>query len=304
MLMEDMSTTVRARHLGRALDTALRATGMTASEISALLSWSPSKTSRMLSGKRGPIRDDVAAFLAVCRVVGERRRELLDLCGDLYAPMWWQATGSSGLARRQVVSDAESDAYAITAYDPAAVPVLLQEREYTRAVLSTQPIVPAAEIGDRMAEIEARQHIVDNHDWYQRRVTAFVEARTLNGTGAGDLDALSAQWHKLLRLAVGPSITIRVLPVRAWVHAPAAFTLLEFAEHNHAVCIEQPTCVGFLEGSDMVDSYRSLIAELDRTALDEEASRQWIAELADARSTELPDCVQVPADSATGIWAS
>lgn len=302
--MEDKPTTVRARYLGRVLDSALRAAGLNASDISALLGWSPSKTSRMLSGKRGASRDDVAAFLALCRVVGKRRRALLDLCGDLYAPMWWQATDSEGSSCLQTVADAESDARAITTYDPAAVPGLVQTADYTRAALSRQWSGSIAEVDHRAASIKARRHIVDNHDWYQRTVTAFVEARSLTSADGGDTDVLSAQWHQLLRLAVGPTIAIRVLPDSPWAHAPAAFTLLEFTDHDPAVCLEQPTCVGFLQGPDTIGRYRNIIAELDRQALDEDTSRQWISDLAAHGGVGWPDSTHEPAAARTGIWVS
>ncbi len=298
--MYDHETTVRARHLGRELTAAMQARGWNASDISTLLGWSPSKTSRALSGKRCASRVDIAAFLALCRVVGHRRDEMLDLCERVYEPTWWQDFGDRPPVGLQVVADAEHDATAVTTYHPAVVPVLLQAADYARAVLAEQPVVPAAEIDQRVAHIEARQRVFDNDQWQQRRLTAFVEehALTRGGTGSTDAEVMSTQVHHLLRLTVRPTVTIRLLPAGVGTHVAMPFALLESAEHPRVVCVEQTTCVGFLEGADTIRAYRGIIAELDRQALDEELSRRRLNDIAESNAAAHD------ATGPTGIWAS
>jgi hypothetical protein len=75
----DHVTTVRSRELGQTLQRAMEDSGHNGSEMASLLGWSPSKMSRLLSGKRLASLVDIAAMLAMCRVVGRRRDEILEL---------------------------------------------------------------------------------------------------------------------------------------------------------------------------------------------------------------------------------
>jgi hypothetical protein len=294
--MHDHETTVRARHLGRELTVAMQTRGWNASDISTLLGWSPSKTSRVLSGKRCASRVDIAAFLALCRVVGTRRDELLDLCDRVYEPTWWQDFGDRPPIHLQVVADAETDATTLTTYHPAIVPVLLQAPDYARAILAEQRVIPAAELDQRVTHIQARQHLVDSHQWQQRQLIAFVEEHAL--TRSTDTEVMSTQVHHLLRLTVRPTITIRLLPAGIGTRVAMPFTLLESTELPPVACIEQTTCVGFLEGADTIRAYRAIITDLDDHALDEDTSRQRLTAIAESNAaTRHPT-------GPTGIWAS
>lgn len=305
--MYDQEPTVRARQLGRALEQALHARGWNATEVSKALGWSPSKTSRMLSGKRCASRVDVSAFLAICGVVGVRRDELLDLVDDVYEPMWWQDFGSRLPVRLQPVADNENEATAITCFHPTQVPTLLQVPEYTSALLAAQLIIPDREIDDRVGHVATRQRIFDR-TFQHMRFTAFLDEHTLTGaaigTGAVGDEVMSAQVHHLLRMAVRPTIEIRLLPEDSGAILAGPFSLLEFNTHSPVVCLEQPTCIGFLEHPDTIKAYRRIIAELNRRALSEPDTRARLAEIADARSTDAMPRTHPHAMQPTAIWAS
>jgi hypothetical protein len=98
----------------------------------------------------------------------------------------------------------------------------------------------------------------------------------------GGAAVMSEQLHHLLRMAVRPYLTLRVLPASLGAHAATAgsFILMEFAEFKPVVYLDSETSSVFLELPVEIDAYRSILAALAQTALGEEDSRELIATLA------------------------
>jgi hypothetical protein len=93
---------------------------------------------------------------------------------------------------------------------------------------------------------------------------------------------MSDQLHHLLRMAVRPYLTLRVVPAALGAHAAmtGAFRLMEFAEFRPVVYLESTTSSLFLEKPVEIEAYRRILAALAETALGEEESRKLIATLA------------------------
>ncbi|MGB6162117.1 MAG: helix-turn-helix transcriptional regulator [Pseudonocardiaceae bacterium] len=92
--MRDREPTVRSRELGEGLRRVLEQARLTGQQAAHLLGCSPSRVSRLLSGKRGGSEVDVAAFLGVCRFKGPERDRLLALCRAQHTPGWLQQHGN------------------------------------------------------------------------------------------------------------------------------------------------------------------------------------------------------------------
>jgi hypothetical protein len=260
-------------------------TGRTGTEMAALLTWSPSKLSRLLSGKRivGPV--DIATLLGLCGVTGRRRDELLKLAEDVYAPTWWQDYGNRPPIHRQTLTDNEAIATTITAYHNTLVPDLLQTPAYTRAVLRALPNIPAEEIDDRITNTVLRQQILERTHPPAMRV--FLDAYILTRTGGVD-EVMSDQGHHLLRMAVRPEVELRVIPEPDGIRDATPFTLLEFAELPTVTYLEQPASAAFLEAEETIAAYERVVAELDQRALSAADTRTWIADISGTRSTHAP----------------
>src|SRR6476646_2633987 len=86
--------TIRSRELGDGLRQAMEAAGLTGKQAAAMLDWSPSFVSMLLTGKRQTSEVDIAAFLGVCRVKGPKSDRLLALWRDQDTPGWFQQHGS------------------------------------------------------------------------------------------------------------------------------------------------------------------------------------------------------------------
>lgn len=261
-------------------------TGCNSAEMAALLDWSPSKVSRLLSGKRIASRVDIAALLALCGVVGRQRDEMLQLADDAYAPTWWQDYGSHLPIHLPTLANNEEITTAITIFHNTLVPDLLQTPAYTRALLRVLPYIPADEIDDRVTETLRRQQKVLERE-YPPALRVFLDEHVLTRTGGGDA-VMSDQAHLLLRMAVRPRIQLRVVPESVSFRDIKPFTLLEFADLPTVAYLEQPTSVAFLEGEQTIAAYQRVVTELDRHALNEVDSRVRLAAIGEDRSVRAP----------------
>ncbi len=276
--MYDHEPTVRSRELGLALLRAIGTAGLNQSDLASMLAWSPSKVSRMISGKRCASPEDVSAVLAVGRIVGPKRQELLEMARHATERGWWQDFGDCLPAELRTLSDHEDSALTITNFENAVVPGLMQTAEYARALISTTPSIPDSEIDNHVGARGRRQLIFDRQ--FSGQFRFFVDEYVITRTGPGR-KIMSDQVHHLLRMSVRPYIEIRVIPESIGFHAGhKPFQLMQFTEINPILFIENETSALFLERKDTIESYRRRIAALSRVALDEDRSRSWLATVA------------------------
>jgi hypothetical protein len=276
--MYDQEPTVRSRELGLALLRAIGTAGLNQSDLANLLAWSPSKVSRMISGKRCASAEDVSAVLAVGRIVGPKRQELLEMARHATERGWWQEFGDRLPAELRTLSDHEDSALTITNFETTVIPGLLQTPEYATALIAASPVIPTSETGDRVLARQRRQRICDRQ--FPAQFRFFIDEYAVRRTGAGR-EVMSGQMHHLLRLSVRPYIDVRVIPDEVGFHAAhKPFQLMEFTEINPVLFIENETSALFLERKDTIDAYRRNIAALSKVALDEDRSRSWLAALA------------------------
>jgi hypothetical protein len=283
--------------VGQELARAARKTRRGVVEMARLLDWSPTTVSRLHHGKRGASPENLSAYLALCGVTSNRRKELIEIATDAYGPNWWQDHGTRPPIHHQPLNDNEAIAERITCFGSTLVPDLLQVPDYTRALLATQPYIPADEIDERIGARMQRQSILDR-GFGSPDLSVFVTEYALTRTGAGDT-VMSEQAHHLLSLTVRPAITIRLLPEDSAVPDIAPFSLLEFADEQPAVYVEHATSTAFLERPDTIATYGTIIAALDRLALSEADSRAQITAIAQRRSTQPMQ----PAEQ-SAIWVS
>lgn len=252
--------------------------GYHASGVARELGWSPSRVSRVLSGKRGGSSHDVAAFIAVCGVRGDERERLMALSLD-HGPGWHVHHHPAVPRRLRTLIDHENHAAAIDGYQGAVIPDLLQTGAYATALLEANPNVPGWDVTDRVAATLARQRIFDKVG--APTCTFFVHELVLH-TPVGGAAAMCEQLHDLLRHSVRPNLTLRIVPRSAGAHAgtAGAFALLDVRDFKRVVYLDGETASHFLETRMEVDAYRTVLAALGVVALDEVRSRELIATLA------------------------
>lgn len=276
--MKDREPTVRARELGLALNRAIDVAGKNQRDLALKLGWSQAKVSRLFSGKRTSNPEDISAVLALCGIIGPKRDQLMDLARHVNEPSWWQEYGDRLPPELCTLSDHEDAAIAITSFQTMIVPGLLQTDSYMRGLMTSNLAIPDDEVDERVKARKRRRRIFERRD--QVRFRFFIDEYAVRRTGPGPV-AMSDQLHQLLRMAVRPSVDIRIVPDAVGFHAgQQPFHLMEFIELNPVVHIEDMTSVFFLERKDTIAGYRRIAAELDRIALDEGQSRAWLAQVA------------------------
>jgi transcriptional regulator with XRE-family HTH domain len=280
--MHDQVPTLRARHLGRLLQDALTEAGVSASRVAERLGWSPSKISRILSGKRRAAPAHITAILALCGVKANRWDAYLSLAVDPDNEVWWQDHGGTLPARLPARDDIEDAATTIACYAYGIVPDLLTVERYRRAVLASVHTGP--DIDDRLADTSRRKRILDRPNPPQ--VVVYLDEYALTRTGAGD-DVMREQIHHLLRMAIRPTVGLRIVPANAATGDIKPFTLFRFADLPTVVFLEFPTSVAFLERAASIATYDEVLATLSRTALDEASTRTRLADLGRRRDPRM-----------------
>ncbi|HEX5348691.1 MAG TPA: helix-turn-helix transcriptional regulator [Pseudonocardiaceae bacterium] len=277
--MPHRDPTIRSRELGDGLRQAMEAAGLTGKQAAAMLSWSPSFVSMLLTGKRQASEVDIAAFLGVCRVRGPQRDRLLALCRDQDTPGWFQQHGA-GLPKQLVtLIDHENKAVAISDFEATFVPGLLQTGEYARAVISRNVNVPPAEVEDRVAARLARQSLLSRD---RPAAFTFYLHESVLRLPVGGAVVMAEQLRQLRWMSTRSYLTLRVVPIALGAHAAmtGAFRLMQFAEFKPVAYLESETSSLFLERPEEIQAYRRILAALADTALSEGQSRELIAALA------------------------
>lgn len=277
--MGDREPTMRSRELGEALRHAMERAGLNGREVARVLGWSPGWVSRLLSGKRNVTELDVSAFLGACRVTGKDRDRLLELCRDMGTPGWFLQYGARVPKQVRILVDHENRACEIGDFQANMVPGLLQTAGYFRAMLREVRTVPSAEIDERVAARLARQKLLDKNP--APRFSFFIHEFVLR-LPVGGARVMSDQLQHLLRISVRPHLSLRVVPARIGVHAgiSGSFTLMEFSEFRPVTYLESETSSVFLEKPEETASYQNILTLLADSALSEERSREFIAEVA------------------------
>lgn len=274
--MGEKDSTVRMRELGLALRKAMLAADLDNKAMAHKLRCSQSKISNMLGARRGVSEADVATFLAHCGVVGAERDRLLRLAREAHEPSWWREQGDPLAGDLTTLIDHETSAVAISQYASTVIPGLLQVRDYIRAWRRVSVSAENHESEERIEAQIKRQDLFNRHRAPQ--CGFFLDEYALRTSSAGR-EVMSEQVHHLLRLAVRPYVSIRIIPEAVGLHAGylGPFTLMEFTEVHPMVHIESENAKVFAERPESIRLYREVLAALAEVALDREESREWIS---------------------------
>ncbi|MGH3943356.1 MAG: helix-turn-helix domain-containing protein [Pseudonocardiaceae bacterium] len=277
--MRDREPTIRAREMGEGMRRAMDGAGLDQTGVARLLGWSQSRVSRLLSGKRSGTEVDVSAFLAVCQVTGAERERLLRICREQNTPGWLQQHGARLPQQLLTLIDHENKAVTIDEFEATLVPGLLQTTDYARALLRQAGTIPPDEIEDRVAARLGRQSLFGRER--PARFTFFVHEFVLR-LPVGGPTVMFEQLQHLLRKAIRPYLTLRVVPAARGGHAAinGTFRLMEFAEFRPVAYLESQTASLFLEKPEEIAAYRRILRLLAETALGEGESAELIATLA------------------------
>ena len=207
------SPTVRRRELGATLRTLRLDRGFTVDQVAEHLECSPSKVSRMETGRRGATPRDIRDLCDLYDVSDAQERErLLTLARRGRQQGWWQ---SLSLPYKTFVG-LEQEATSMTIYHSAVVPGLLQISDYTRGIQEKGvPQLSAEEVEERVEERATRQELLTRENPPQ--VEVFLDQAVMHRPIGGPR-VIRKQLDSLLAAARLPNVKVQILPYEVGSH--------------------------------------------------------------------------------------
>jgi len=247
---------------------------MSLREAAHLLDRSHTTLSQWQTGKRVPEPEDVSALLAVLRVTGRRRDEIMNLARHHYEANWLAA----GLDGMSGAVECERNATEITEWQPLIIPGPLQTTEYAGAIIGANPTLSSSEVHAQVGiRLGRYQTLKDRGDV---RATALIGEYAFRQR-VGGLKAMLGQLDHLLRLIAEDFFEIRVVPGEIGWHAGliGPFLIYNFNVTPSIVLVEHHRTSAFLYGDAEVDRYKVALSDLRKLALSRDDSVAVIKEV-------------------------
>jgi transcriptional regulator with XRE-family HTH domain len=268
--------------LGAHLRRLREASGITPAQAGEAIRATHSKISRLERGRSGAKQRDVADLLTLYGITDEAEREpVLSLARQASTPGWWQQYNDILPRWFELYVGLERAASVIRTYEVQFVHGLLQTEEYARAVILIANARASGEEIDRRVSVRMkRQQLLTQPDapelW-----TVLDEAvlrRPLGGRAV-----MRAQLEHLLEMTALPNVTLQIIPFDVGPHAAAGgpFTILRFPEPDlpDLVYLEQLDSATYLDASDQVTKYLSVMNGICVQALSKSASKAMLRTL-------------------------
>jgi transcriptional regulator with XRE-family HTH domain len=267
--------TPKARALGAALRQEREGREIGLREFASRLGREPSMVSRWETGDRSPKPEDVARFLTVLGVEGERYDEMMALTAGTDDPLWIAVTLPEQRRQLAALVEFEQSATHITHVQPLLMPGLLQTGEYVEAIM-TRAGVGAGEFGVRVAIRLGRREVL-------RRAKP-VELVALIGEAAlwhliGSPKLMAEQMRYLLEMSELANVTVQVIAHDSgWNPSlEGPFMLIESEQNIPIVQLENRQSALFLHEDPDVGTYRKAIEMVRQVAMGPKQSAELIA---------------------------
>ena len=289
--MPDLRISAAKRALAGELRRLRELANMSGDEVASELHWSASKVSRIETNRIGIKPADLARLLDLYGADDARRNQLIALSAEPEPPGWWNAYADSIASEYAAYISLETSATELRFWSPELIHGLLQTEDYANAIMEIHaPAVahPAPSTIRRRVEVRMRrQDLLTSPD---RKQFSFILDEATLLRRYGDHDLMRRQLLHINELSRLPNVTIRVLAFSG--HHPVLslgpFALLQFAP-LHGIAITDVVYIEQLTRNDIIDhdeaayEYRLAFDRISHEALDQEASRQLIAQIAQER---------------------
>jgi transcriptional regulator with XRE-family HTH domain len=269
------SPTVRRRELGALLRALRNEKGMTVEQVADQLLCSPSKVSRMETGRSLATPRDVRDLCDLYKVTDESERDrMMDLAKESRQQAWWQ---SYDLAYA-TYAGLEAEAVGISAFQSSVVHGLLHTADYARANHeSSMPRLSPDQIDLQIEAKLTRQRILTRS--LPPHFAVVLDESALHRM-VGGRRVMAAQLTKLLEMSALPNVKVQILPYETGAH-PALesnFTILELPDQApDVVFVEGMIGSTYLERDEDLKRYREIFSKLQSIAANPKDSAELIA---------------------------
>jgi transcriptional regulator with XRE-family HTH domain len=264
--------TLRRRELGFVLRQLRTERGLSVDEVTTRLLFSPTKLSRLETGRSGVSPRDIRDLCDLYQVEDPaERQQLIALAREGKQRGWWQ---EYALPYATYVG-LEAEAASISEYNSDLVAGLLQVEDYARAIVqaAADPPPDDATIEQRVEARIKRQVLLTQDDGplYHCILDEGALRRPVGGPAV-----MQAQLARIIELARLPRVTFQLIPLDVGAHPglESTFVILDFEEPmvNDVVYVEGLVGNLYLEGPADLERYRRVLSRLRSIALSPEDS--------------------------------
>src|SRR6201996_5731743 len=168
-LAERRSPSVRARQLASELRRLREEATLTGEEAAGALGWSPSKVSRIETGKTAVTVSDLRRLLDLFDVTGVRRDRLIELGQTARQRGWWDAYADTLRSDYSTLIALEGDAESERLWAPIMIPGILQTEAYAQVITRATTIIsPPGEVARMVTARMNRQKVLTREDPLQQ----------------------------------------------------------------------------------------------------------------------------------------
>ncbi len=276
---------VPRRMLGRELKKLREQSGVTAPVAARAIEVSPQTLWRMESGQDGPKLKELYVKI-LCGMYGasdELTDALAALVGEIKKPGWWHSLADVVPDHFDLFIGLEEVATRMTSFQLALLPGLLQTPEYRQALMGMQFPGKSPEEVERYFEVFRRRQMRLQDDGFELHV---LLCESILHRPVGGSRVMMNQVSHLHGMCSLSNVSIRIVPDRVGGHMgliTGPFIVMDFPEHQAARLVEPPvvyvqgyTGALYLDQASEVEQYRQAVAEIERVALDPDASRQLL----------------------------
>jgi transcriptional regulator with XRE-family HTH domain len=270
------------RELGGMLRRLREDAGITGAALAEQLELTPTRISRMESGKRDSTTTDVVQYVVGCGGTLKTIKPFVELTrlAERRQGYWISDARIGNSLQSLIFHEASADRSIV--YEPQVIPGLLQTPDYARARISARtPDLPKERLAAAVRTREERQRVLR---WSNPgRFVFYVHEQALQLQVGSAMVMHEQLLHLVLAAALG-NITVFIVPGAAGEHSEfgGPFQLMEYDEHGPVVYLDHLFGGLILEDQKYIESYYQLLPTLTDIAMDEGQSREFAADLADA----------------------
>jgi transcriptional regulator with XRE-family HTH domain len=263
---EETNPTLRKRELGFLLRRYRTEQGLSVEDVTARLLFSPTKLSRLETGRAGASPRDIRDLCDLYRITDtDERQRLMALAREGKQRAWWQGYA---LPYATYVG-LEAEATSISDYHSDIIAGLLQVESYAREIFNVaEPPLDEATIEQRVAARRRRQALLSQDSG---PLFHFVLDEGALRRPVGGPTVMQAQMHQIIESARFPRVTFQVIPLNVGAHPgmDSNFAILEFAESmvNDVVYVEGLIGNLYLESASELGRYKHIFTRLRSIAL-------------------------------------
>lgn len=270
---------VRRRQLIAELKRLREAAALTQEDVAARMDWHHTKVFRIETGRTAPHPNDVRGLLDAYGVTDADQREaLIQLAKDSRKRGWWYSYRDVLPSRYELLIGLEQEAAAISTFELAVVPGLLQTEDYARALVRGGPMELDPDEVQRRVEVRmARQRILDQAD--RPQLWAILDEAAMRRVVGGSA-VMQAQLRHIITMSEQGKTTVQVVPFGKGAHPGTAgsFIILGFAEPGEIDVVYMETIGGNMsvDSSEEVQHYATAFDHLRAVALSPDDTRAML----------------------------